>query len=631
MQEVQESRTAPSSWREYFGEMKETITVFRWVYGHIVTPASVPWLHRAFAGLVVMICLEVAGPYFVGMVFDSVIPSGRNGRGLFVGLGGFALVLFGGVFAHRYFSRSRERFKTDTLQEQDDMITRLFFEKSLGQHIQESAILNVANIDKGRERVHGLQDMLLFNGIPSVMRLTVSFLFLCVLNWQTGAVLFLVIAANLVWMTYLNFQVARGCTPLDTERRRINRYRLERLENVERVKTNAKEKEELHTLSAWFDAYMSEQCRFWLWFIGQNLLRGVYSNAGLLGIVTYGTWLLWSGEPGWSIAVFLPIYMWSNNVVSNIDRIRDIEEDLHWNMPPVRSMIEALSLPPDIVVRENAVRVDRSIPVEVVFQNIGHTYPVGEEDNGGTPRASPVPVLKEVSFSISERIKLALIAPSGAGKTTLMRLLLRFMDPDHGRILVNGVDLKDVELSSWMRSVGYIPQHAQILDGSVRYNLTYGLEPEEREGTSDTELWELMRLLKIDFGERLTCGLDTRVGRNGIKLSGGQAQRLMIGAAAIKRPQFMIIDEATSHLDSSTEKQVHEGLKVVLAGSVSALVVAHRLSTVRDLCNKFVVLKPTDELGENESQVEAIAPSFEELYTLSPTFKQLADDQDIRI
>jgi ABC-type multidrug transport system fused ATPase/permease subunit len=140
-----------------------------------------------------------------------------------------------------------------------------------------------------------------------------------------------------------------------------------------------------------------------------------------------------------------------------------------------------------------------------------------------------------------------------------------------------------------------------------------------------------MRLLQIDFGERLDKGLETVVGRNGVKLSGGQAQRLMIGAAAMKRPLFMVIDEATSSLDSSTEKLVQHGLAQVLSGNVSALVIAHRLSTVRHLCDRFIVLRDTAALQNGDSQVEAIAASFEELYAISPTFRRLADDQGIVI
>jgi ABC-type multidrug transport system fused ATPase/permease subunit len=252
-----------------------------------------------------------------------------------------------------------------------------------------------------------------------------------------------------------------------------------------------------------------------------------------------------------------------------------------------------------------------------------------DSDDGGKNESSPFPVIRNVTFTIKQGERVALIGPSGAGKTTLMKLLLRFMDPEHGAIRVNGHDLRDIDLSSWMRSVAYIPQHAQILDGTIRYNLTYGLSPEERDQWTDDRLWDLMRKLRIDFGERLQNGLETVVGERGIKLSGGQAQRVMIGAAAIQHPPFMIIDEATSHLDSSTERAVHDGLAEILSDRTGALIIAHRLSTVRDLCDRFVVLRNSEEVKNGDSQIEAIANSFEMLYAVSSTFRQLSDDQHV--
>jgi len=250
---------------------------------------------------------------------------------------------------------------------------------------------------------------------------------------------------------------------------------------------------------------------------------------------------------------------------------------------------------------------------------------------GKTIDETAVRTLRDINFTIAPGEKVALIGPSGAGKSSIMKLLLRFMDPSEGEIWINGHRLQDVQLTSWMGHVGYIPQEAQIFDGTIRYNLTFGLSEERQRTITDEELWEVMRLLRIDFGARLDNGLNTVVGRDGMKLSGGERQRLMAGAAVIKRPIFMVIDEATSSLDSTTEKAVQEGLRKVLSGPAGALIVAHRLSTVRTICNCFIVLRKPEDTPDGESQIEAVAGSFEELYRISPTFRQLADDQDIRI
>jgi ABC-type multidrug transport system fused ATPase/permease subunit len=204
------------------------------------------------------------------------------------------------------------------------------------------------------------------------------------------------------------------------------------------------------------------------------------------------------------------------------------------------------------------------------------------------------------------------------------------MDPTTGSILIDGNDLRDIRLASWLNMIAYVPQQAQVFDGTIRDNLLYRFTDEPAR-VPDEELWEIMRKLKIDFGDRLTDGLDTRVGRHGIELSGGEQQRLMIGAAAMRKPVFMVVDEATASLDATTEKAVQKGLEEVLGEDMGALIITHRLSTVRRLCTKFFVLRDSEGLAAGESQLEACASSFEELYEVSPTFRTLADDQGVVI
>jgi ATP-binding cassette subfamily B protein len=349
------------------------------------------------------------------------------------------------------------------------------------------------------------------------------------------------------------------------------------------------------------------------------------NGTALVAIMGWGAWLVWSGK--WQIGLLYPLYAWSARVSDNIWRIGAIEHRINWNLPSVKSMIEALRIPPAITDSTEAVVLDHTVPHRIVFADVSHTYPAEMKKTAEAPAA-----LTRVNFTIELGEKVALLGASGAGKTTVMRKLLRFDDPTSGGVLVDDIDLRTIRQAAWRRGIGYIPQQAQVFDGSIRYNLTYRLSTEERAKITDADLWKLMQLLQIDFKDRLTQGLDTIVGKNGIKLSGGQAQRLMIGAAVIKRPWLLVVDEATSSLDSVTEHEVQAGLATVLSGSAtSALIVAHRLSTVRHLCTKFVVLKAANEVQEGESQVEAIASSFEDLYRESATFRRLADYQGVAV
>lgn len=629
MEEPEETREIPLTWRDYLKSAKETVALFKWVWRELSTDIFRYWAKRFMIALLFSTAFTAVSPWFVGYVFNGL--ADRKGYTIIIGLIGIAVCFIGEKISGYYKDIAREYIAGTSWGTLDERLTELFFEKSMGQHIQESSTLNVANIDKGRGKVIHLHSMMLFEGIPTMLSLMFSYLMIWVFSLVAGAIITSVIIVYLFWMLFLNQKVIEVCFPIDKEFRRLNRHRLERWEKVERVKTCGKELEELSFMNAWFDRTINQDRGFWIWVIKQCSFRGLFNFFGFFLILSYGAWQAWNGN--WIVGSLYSLYIWSLRVCENIWRIGDIEHEFNWNMPAVRSMISALSIKPDLIEGNGELDISDLPAVGIEFNNVTHTYPIGkgEENEGDRSKKSGAPVVSKISFTINPGDKVALIGESGAGKTTIMRLLLRYMDPNFGNILVNGENLRDLKIKSWMGCIGYIPQQPQIYDGTIRYNLTYSLSSENREKITDDKLWSLMKSLKIDFGNRLVDGLETMVGRNGIKLSGGEAQRLMIGAAAIRKPPFMVIDEATSNLDSSTEKAVQAGLVAVLEGNVSALIVAHRLSTVRKLCNKFIVLKNSDEVKNGDSQVEAIAGSFEELYKISPTFRRLADDQDIVI
>ncbi|MDB5194069.1 MAG: hypothetical protein JWN50_83 [Parcubacteria group bacterium] len=618
MEEDRDLRQATTI-REYLDTAREAVGVFRWVWRAISTEESSKYISRMFLALIPMLFLQMGQPIAIGFIFGGL--TAHNGGLTIFGIVALSLSIVLQKFGDRFQAISREWVFGLHSVSLDDCITEMFFEKSIGQHAQEAHLLSVSNIDKGRWKVLELQDAVLSEWIPVMTRLLLAFIFLCILSIRAGVVLGLVMLAYIVWSFYMNYRVNVECTPIERDQRALNRRRMERWDRVERVKISGKEKEETLEMSSIFAGIMRRDCSFWIWFIKQGTNRSMVNMLGFMLTIGYGSWLVWTHV--WTIGFLYPLMAWTSRVSDDIWQFGSIERKIHTNMPPVKSMIEALELEPAINDLPDALELDHASPHSIEFADLSHAYPAEAEED------SP-PALIRVSFRIEEGEKVALLGPSGAGKTTVMKKLLRFDDPTSGAVLIDGIDLRAISQASWRRGIGYIPQQAQVFDGSIRYNLTYALGPEERKLVTDEELWHMMQLLKIDFGKRLTNGLDTVVGKNGIKLSGGQAQRLMIGAAVMKNPWLLVVDEATSSLDSTTERQVQAGLAEVLSGTTtSALIVAHRLSTVRNLCTKFVVLKPASEVRNGDSQVEAIASSFEELYELSPTFRQLADDQGV--
>ena len=195
-----------------------------------------------------------------------------------------------------------------------------------------------------------------------------------------------------------------------------------------------------------------------------------------------------------------------------------------------------------------------------------------------------LPVLKDVDVSIRPGERVALVGPSGAGKTTVASLVLRFYDPVSGRITIDGRDVREYDLTALRERMSIVPQEVLLFGGSIRENIAYG-----RPGASQTEIEAAARKANAhDFIASFPQGYDTVVGERGIQLSGGQRQRIAIARAVLKDPVILILDEATSALDTASEKLVQDALDTLMQGRTS-LVIAHRLSTVRN-ADRILVL-----------------------------------------
>jgi ABC-type transport system involved in Fe-S cluster assembly fused permease/ATPase subunit len=197
------------------------------------------------------------------------------------------------------------------------------------------------------------------------------------------------------------------------------------------------------------------------------------------------------------------------------------------------------------------------------FENVLFAYEPGRQ------------ILKGISFEVPAGHRVAVVGPSGAGKSTISRLLFRFYEVSGGQILIDGQDIRDVTQKSLRAAIGIVPQDTVLFNDTIRYNIRYG-----RWHASDAEVEEAARLAKIDDFIRLSPkGYETEVGERGLKLSGGEKQRVAIARTILKAPPILVLDEATSALDSHTEKDIQDALERV-SQNRTTLVIAHRLSTI---------------------------------------------------
>ncbi|MCC3145129.1 ABC transporter ATP-binding protein/permease [Halanaerobium sp. Z-7514] len=235
-------------------------------------------------------------------------------------------------------------------------------------------------------------------------------------------------------------------------------------------------------------------------------------------------------------------------------------------------IFEVLDRESDLKEAKNPLELDK-ITGDVEYKDLSFSYQKGKE------------VLKNINLKVKEKETVAVVGPTGAGKTTLLHLLPRFYDPDQGKILIDGHDIKELKLDSLRREIGIVMQQSFLFAASIRENISYG-----KPDASFEDIKKAAQVAQIDeFIESLPLGYETPVGERGVSLSGGQKQRLAIARVLLTQPSLLILDEPTSSIDAATESKLNQALKEVLANRTS-FIIAHRLWTVK-IADRIIVIK----------------------------------------
>jgi ATP-binding cassette subfamily B protein len=344
-------------------------------------------------------------------------------------------------------------------------------------------------------------------------------------------------------------------------------------------------------------------------------MAAIVLTATLATALTFGWGGLLAAAGSLQVGTLVALTAYLTRLYGPLTALSNVQVDIMTALVSFDRVFEVLDLEPMIAERPGAVAIPRGAAT-IEFEHVDFSYPTAEEVSLASlesvavlDQAPTQQVLFDLSFTALPGELVALVGPSGAGKTTISHLIPRLYDVRAGAIRINGTDVRDATLASIRAIVGVVTQDAHLFHDTIRANLVYA-----RPGASDGELIEALRAAQIlPLITSLPDGLDTLVGDRGYRLSGGEKQRIAIARLLLKAPDVVVLDEATAHLDSESELAVQIALKTALAGRTS-VVIAHRLSTVRDADQILVVA--TGRIVERGRHADLLAAGgvYAELY-----------------
>ena len=371
----------------------------------------------------------------------------------------------------------------------------------------------------------------------------------------------------------------------------------EALGGVRLVKAFAAEDAEQERFMAKSDELRNTRIRSYKLLSYYNGSINIFTNGTNLALLGCGSMLVAQGEL--ALSDFVAFLLYVNLFMKPLLRLTVFTEMYQRGMAGFARFHEIMSKPEEIKDVEDAIPCT-NIKGEIVFENVTFGYLDGKN------------VLKNVDLRIAPGEKVAFVGTTGAGKTTIANLLLRFYEPQQGRVLLDGLDVQRYQQRSLREQIGLVQQDVFLFSDSVKFNIAYG-----KWNATEPEIVEAAKNAAADeFIQRLPQGYDTEIGERGVKLSGGQKQRIAIARVFLKNPPVLILDEATSALDTRTEKQI-QGALDKLSQNRTTLIIAHRLSTIMN-ADRIVVLNNGEiaEIGKHE-ELLALNGIYKKLYELS--------------
>lgn len=437
---------------------------------------------------------------------------------------------------------------------------------------------------------HGPEDIFI-----SIVMLIGSFIMLLKVEWRLTLIVFSFIPIILWFTASKRIKMENSFRKLRRKLSNINAYLENSISGIRVVKAFANERYEIEKFNETNDEY--KEARKETYKSMAEFLSGINIATNMLNLVVISFGGYFAYRELITIGDLLAYTLYISYFMEPIRRMANLMQQLQEGMTGFERFVEVMNIKSDIVDKEDAIEL-KDVKGHIQFKDVSFSY-----NNGGKQ------VLKDINIEIKPGKTVALVGPSGAGKTTLCHLIPRFYDIDSGSILIDGIDIRDIKLASLRQNIGIVQQDVFLFTGTIKENIAYG-DPTK----TDEEIVQAAKRAKIhDFIMTLPNGYDTHIGEKGVKLSGGQKQRISIARLFLKNPPILILDEATSALDNQTEILIQQSLEELAKGRTT-LVIAHRLSTIKN-ADEILVLT-NNGIEERGSHEELLAKGgiYKELY-----------------
>ncbi|ASR47311.1 multidrug ABC transporter ATP-binding protein [Paenibacillus kribbensis] len=529
--------------------------------------------------------LELAFPLAVNRVVDDLLPSGNWKWILFACLAllGIYVVSAGLNYVVTYWGHKLGiNIESDMRKKLFDRVQKQsfrFFDNNKTGHLVSRMTNDLMDI--GEIAHHGPEDLFI-----ALMTLGGAFGIMLSINWKLAVLTFIIVPLMIYLSLYFSRKMNAAFHRMFSDIADYNARIENNVSGIRVVQAFSNEAHEIERFAENNGRFRNTKLIAYRIMAWNSSISFILMKLVSLFVLVCGTWFVIEGQM--TYGEFIAFVMLSNVFLAPIKQINSVIETYPKGIAGFRRYLDLLESGSDVEDLPGAKAV-KHLNGDIQFEGV--TFGYENKDK----------VLRKVDLSIHAGETVALVGPSGAGKTTLCSLLPRFYDVEEGSITIDGMDIREMKLDSLRSMIGIVQQDVFLFDGTIRENIAYG-----KLDASEDEIWDAARRAQIeDLVRSYPEGLDTMIGERGVKLSGGQKQRLSIARMFLKNPPILILDEATSALDTETEAAIQQALTELSQGRTT-LVIAHRLATIKNADRIIVVAdQGIAEQGRHEELLTA--------------------------